>query len=205
MSTPPSPTSVQALIHTWLKSGSKYCGKASCTGLHCAPPHPTCCERCEHEWVPREGPPPRVCPKCKSPYWDRPRRSDHAIMPVLRSILRTPGVRSIRISGNYLNKRGLVRFDRLYNAKKIIEGGETLEIPLTLTGTVSIHGAYSHGVKPTVKNAVEEINYLRRADGLEPLPADVVCERVDARAFPPDYWITLSALPKVDQSTSPDL
>ena len=36
------------------------------------------CERCEHQWVPRdmaaepEG--PRVCPRCKSPYWNRPRR-----------------------------------------------------------------------------------------------------------------------------------
>jgi DNA-directed RNA polymerase subunit RPC12/RpoP len=46
------------------------------------------CLRCAHEWVPRgielpEGkkPPepkeePRVCPKCKSPYWNRPRRGD---------------------------------------------------------------------------------------------------------------------------------
>jgi hypothetical protein len=36
------------------------------------------CERCGHKWVPRdmEGEPdgPRVCPKCKSPYWNRPRR-----------------------------------------------------------------------------------------------------------------------------------
>lgn len=46
------------------------------------------CLRCRHEWVPRgveppkeEGkkPPdpeeePRVCPKCKSPYWNRPRK-----------------------------------------------------------------------------------------------------------------------------------
>jgi predicted Zn-ribbon and HTH transcriptional regulator len=32
------------------------------------------CERCGHEWVPRINQPPRVCPKCKSPYWDRPRR-----------------------------------------------------------------------------------------------------------------------------------
>ena len=33
------------------------------------------CERCDHEWIPmnslRE---PAVCPKCKSPYWNRPRR-----------------------------------------------------------------------------------------------------------------------------------
>ena len=33
------------------------------------------CERCGHEWIPREPKEkPRVCPKCKSPYWDRPRK-----------------------------------------------------------------------------------------------------------------------------------
>jgi Zn finger protein HypA/HybF involved in hydrogenase expression len=33
------------------------------------------CERCSHEWVPREKEQePRVCPKCKSPYWNVPRR-----------------------------------------------------------------------------------------------------------------------------------
>ena len=33
------------------------------------------CERCEHEWMPRSKSEeePRVCPKCKSPYWDRPK------------------------------------------------------------------------------------------------------------------------------------
>jgi predicted Zn-ribbon and HTH transcriptional regulator len=34
------------------------------------------CERCEHVWVPRDmAVMPRVCPKCKSPYWDRPRKA----------------------------------------------------------------------------------------------------------------------------------
>ena len=35
------------------------------------------CERCGHVWVPRlgEGEKPTICPKCKSPYWDRPRRN----------------------------------------------------------------------------------------------------------------------------------
>ena len=46
------------------------------------------CERCGHQWIPRgiealvsEQPKapkvekPKVCPKCKSPYWDRPRRN----------------------------------------------------------------------------------------------------------------------------------
>jgi predicted Zn-ribbon and HTH transcriptional regulator len=35
------------------------------------------CERCEHVWVPRTKDTtdePRVCPKCKSPYWNRPRQ-----------------------------------------------------------------------------------------------------------------------------------
>lgn len=33
------------------------------------------CERCGHEWIPR-GPgdeEPRVCPKCRSPWWNTPR------------------------------------------------------------------------------------------------------------------------------------
>lgn len=29
------------------------------------------CERCEHVWLPRVYRAPKVCPRCKSPYWDR--------------------------------------------------------------------------------------------------------------------------------------
>ena len=33
------------------------------------------CERCEHEWVPHNiKNKPTVCPKCKSPYWDKPKK-----------------------------------------------------------------------------------------------------------------------------------
>lgn len=33
------------------------------------------CERCGGEWVPRDAAKePTTCPKCKSPYWNRPRR-----------------------------------------------------------------------------------------------------------------------------------
>lgn len=41
------------------------------------------CERCEHEWVPRDkaAPDPKVCPKCKSPYWDRPRKAEGPTTP----------------------------------------------------------------------------------------------------------------------------
>ena len=36
------------------------------------------CFRCGHEWTPRPlrgAPRPRICPKCKSASWDRPRAS----------------------------------------------------------------------------------------------------------------------------------
>jgi len=32
------------------------------------------CERCHHQWIPMTQNKPKVCPKCKSPYWDIPRR-----------------------------------------------------------------------------------------------------------------------------------
>ena len=31
------------------------------------------CERCGHEWIPRGKLDPKICPACKTPYWDRPR------------------------------------------------------------------------------------------------------------------------------------
>ena len=36
------------------------------------------CERCDYEWIPRRGngdQEPTTCPKCRSPYWSRPRKS----------------------------------------------------------------------------------------------------------------------------------
>ena len=34
------------------------------------------CERCQHEWLPRnQQRQPRVCPRCKSAYWDRARKT----------------------------------------------------------------------------------------------------------------------------------
>ena len=35
------------------------------------------CERCSHIWLPRKygEEDPVICPKCKSPYWNRPRET----------------------------------------------------------------------------------------------------------------------------------
>ena len=39
------------------------------------------CERCIHEWIPRDAEQePSVCPKCKSPYWDRPRKTPTSML-----------------------------------------------------------------------------------------------------------------------------
>ena len=32
------------------------------------------CKRCGHIWIPRTPELPLVCPKCKSPYWNRERK-----------------------------------------------------------------------------------------------------------------------------------
>lgn len=37
------------------------------------------CYRCNYEWKPNNmNKLPRVCPKCKSPYWDKPRTNGEA-------------------------------------------------------------------------------------------------------------------------------
>jgi predicted Zn-ribbon and HTH transcriptional regulator len=34
------------------------------------------CLRCGHEWLPRKLDRSLTCPKCRSPYWDIPRRKN---------------------------------------------------------------------------------------------------------------------------------
>ncbi len=40
-------------------------GMVQLTGCRC---------RCGHEWLPRGKEKPSVCPKCKSPRWDKPKQ-----------------------------------------------------------------------------------------------------------------------------------
>jgi len=35
------------------------------------------CRRCGHSWVMRGEQPPKFCPKCNSPYWNKPRRKTY--------------------------------------------------------------------------------------------------------------------------------
>ena len=36
------------------------------------------CKRCDYEWVPRQAD-VRLCPHCRSPYWDREKRKEFDI------------------------------------------------------------------------------------------------------------------------------
>ena len=38
-----------------------------------APADTRTCERCQHTWEPRGHRPIKICPRCKSPYWNVPR------------------------------------------------------------------------------------------------------------------------------------
>jgi hypothetical protein len=48
--------------------------------------------RCGHKWLPREPERPRVCPKCKSANWDRPKRglAQGAVSPEAKQESSTP-------------------------------------------------------------------------------------------------------------------
>src|SRR5437762_3084426 len=58
------------------------------------------CERCEHEWVPRDSDSdPKTCPKCKSPYWDRPRK---AAPPMTYDVFRKTIESALKAAGKEL-------------------------------------------------------------------------------------------------------
>ena len=40
------------------------------------------CKRCLYVWLPRSLEKPRRCPKCGSPYWDKPRRTSSEVKEV---------------------------------------------------------------------------------------------------------------------------
>ena len=56
------------------------------------------CQRCNHHWAPRNGTgyrdkeDPKTCPKCKSPYWNKP-RINQARIPIMVESGATPHVK----------------------------------------------------------------------------------------------------------------
>lgn len=52
------------------------------------------CLRCGHQWIPRvmTETEPTICPKCKSPYWNKPRRDR-----VAEQRVKKPQVKGVKI------------------------------------------------------------------------------------------------------------
>ncbi|MCJ7443057.1 MAG: hypothetical protein MUO26_00750 [Methanotrichaceae archaeon] len=44
------------------------------------------CLRCGHKWIPRSDQKPTVCPKCSSPYWDKPKTIQGIVKEELKHI-----------------------------------------------------------------------------------------------------------------------
>ena len=44
------------------------------------------CQRCGKTWWPRQSDKPVRCPRCKSPYWDKPRRIKGAVGPLREGV-----------------------------------------------------------------------------------------------------------------------
>ena len=147
------------------------------------------CERCEHEWIPRNEETPRICPKCKSPYWDTPRRSEHPFVRIAREAIRTPDVHSVRIYGQYFDGKEVAHFDKFYKPEQIKDSD--FELPKTLKAKMSVFGQLPVGSNPAKEMLIEDLNRTRKYLGLEPLPGDFVCARFDPRRSPPMYRLDL--------------
>ena len=49
------------------------------------------CDRCDHEWLSRDGDTPLRCARCKSPYWNKPRNK------ILSKNIKTSKIKESRI------------------------------------------------------------------------------------------------------------
>jgi hypothetical protein len=156
------------------------------------------CERCGHEWVPRGDEPPRICPSCKSPYFDRMRRTDNPLVPLLRDIAQTPDVFLISVQTTRTDDGPPV--DN-YRPAQILSGEFKLSKMSEGAVRIKVWG-YLASKKITEEDVIEDVNRLRKFEGLEPLPDGFVCEKVDVRQPVPSYRLSLSILPVAVPHTS---
>lgn len=65
------------------------------------------CDRCSHTWVSRnlngaENEKPRVCPKCKSPYWNIPRKNGSSGEEIKSAVSSRPSARNSSLRSRLL-------------------------------------------------------------------------------------------------------
>jgi hypothetical protein len=61
------------------------------------------CERCAYEWIPRDlDVEPEACPRCKSPYWNKPRKAGSTAPMTTFDEFKTAVEKAIRNAGQSL-------------------------------------------------------------------------------------------------------
>jgi len=94
------------------------------------------CERCGYEWIPRNpNSEPEVCAKCKSPYWNRPRRSMTTYEDFRATIKRT--LNAVDGPLTWTEIRTAARFPQKFPNNKWVR---RLEEDIGLTRTRDAHG-----------------------------------------------------------------
>jgi len=91
------------------------------------------CFRCYHTWKRRKEKPPKVCPKCKSPYWSKPRKrvSKQFLLNMVDTIIHlhdaiiklSGGEKGIRDEGGIHNSTYKLLIHQNKNQKKPISIG----------------------------------------------------------------------------------
>ena len=90
------------------------------------------CERCSHEWVPRRAEEPRVCPACKSPYWNRPlRRTVYRTVSLLKPRRGSP-VDDATIARLKRQLRALGQVRKTDGSPEVARAGDAIRITLDL-------------------------------------------------------------------------
>jgi len=87
------------------------------------------CSRCGHEWVPREPEQqPQTCPKCKSPYWHKPRKTDVDLSECVKCAWRAPQLDEKTVEFELMSDGEVVKGIGLFSAVKAADGYMRLSI-----------------------------------------------------------------------------
>lgn len=89
------------------------------------------CSRCGHEWVPREPEQqPQTCPKCKSPYWHKPRKADVNLDECVKCKWRAPELDNKTVQFELVRENKPIKGFGVFSAVKATEGYMRLSITI---------------------------------------------------------------------------
>jgi len=82
------------------------------------------CERCRHEWITRTKEEPRVCPKCKNPYWNKPKKTKAKNDDLFEKDMQSFALKKINNYLSKIEKEGITGENKYkYELTKILKEG----------------------------------------------------------------------------------